>query len=75
MVSEETGIVSICHRGKIERNFDPESLKRRLGELFLQRNDEKLILNNWAAKIASLVLAIILWFLIKKNLEERPVAL
>jgi diadenylate cyclase len=40
VVSEETGIVSICHRGKIERNFDPESLKLRLGELFLQESDE-----------------------------------
>jgi len=40
VVSEETGIVSICHRGKIERNFDPESLKLRLGELFLQERDE-----------------------------------
>ena len=40
VVSEETGIVSICHRGKIERNFDPESLKLRLGELFLQETDE-----------------------------------
>jgi hypothetical protein len=29
-----------------------------------------LILNNWAAKVASLVLASVLWFLIKKNLEE-----
>ena len=41
VVSEETGIVSICHRGKIERNFDTESLKLRLGELFLQEHDEK----------------------------------
>jgi diadenylate cyclase len=41
VVSEETGIVSICHRGKIERNFDPESLKLRLGELFLYEDDEK----------------------------------
>ncbi len=40
VVSEETGIVSICHRGKIERNFDPESLKLRLAELFLQEHDE-----------------------------------
>ena len=40
VVSEETGIVSICHRGKIERNFDPESLKLRLSELFLQEHDE-----------------------------------
>jgi hypothetical protein len=29
-----------------------------------------LILNNWAAKVASLVLASVLWFLIRKNLEE-----
>ena len=28
-----------------------------------------LILNNWAAKVASLVLASVLWFLIKKNIE------
>ena len=28
-----------------------------------------LILNNWVAKIASLVLASTLWFLIKKNIE------
>jgi len=27
------------------------------------------ILNNWAAKIASLVLASVLWFLIKKRIE------
>lgn len=33
VVSEETGIVSICHRGKIERDFDPESFKARLGAL------------------------------------------
>lgn len=41
IVSEETGIVSICHRGKIERNFDPESFKRRLAELFLLEKYEK----------------------------------
>lgn len=39
VVSEETGIVSICHRGVIERSFDPESFDRRLGELF-SLNDE-----------------------------------
>ena len=31
-----------------------------------------LILNNWPAKIACLVLASVLWFLIKKNLEMAP---
>lgn len=35
VVSEETGTVSICHRGRIERNFEPESFRRRLGELLL----------------------------------------
>lgn len=28
-----------------------------------------LILNNWEAKLVSLVLASVLWFLIKKNIE------
>lgn len=41
VVSEETGIVSICHRGSIERNFDPETFKRRLGELLLLDKHEK----------------------------------
>ncbi len=39
-VSEETGVVSVCHRGTIERNFDPESFKRRLGELLLLEKNE-----------------------------------
>jgi diadenylate cyclase len=41
VVSEETGIVSICHRGSIERNFDPESFQNRLGELLLVEKDEE----------------------------------
>ena len=41
VVSEETGIVSICHRGRIERNFDPESFQRRLGELLLLEKNAK----------------------------------
>jgi diadenylate cyclase len=39
VVSEETGIVSICHRGEIERSFDPESFAHRLGELFAIANE------------------------------------
>ncbi len=38
-VSEETGIVSLCFRGRLERDFTPESLRRRLAELLLA-NDE-----------------------------------
>ncbi len=41
VVSEETGTVSLCHRGRLERNFDPESFKRRLGELLLLDKHEK----------------------------------
>jgi diadenylate cyclase len=41
VVSEETGIVSICHRGRIERNFDPESFKLRLAELFLREEEDE----------------------------------
>jgi len=40
VVSEETGIVSICHRAAIERNFDPETFRRRLTELLLLEKDE-----------------------------------
>jgi len=41
VVSEETGIVSICHRGNIERNFDPESFQGRLAELLLLDQHEQ----------------------------------
>ncbi|MEA3187956.1 MAG: diadenylate cyclase [Chthoniobacter sp.] len=41
IVSEETGIVSLCYRGKIERNFEPESFRRRLSELLLHEKYEK----------------------------------
>jgi len=42
VVSEETGVVSVCHRGVIERSFDPESFKERLGELLLLEKNEKI---------------------------------
>lgn len=40
VVSEETGAVSLCHRGRIEREFTPESLRERLSELLLAADDE-----------------------------------
>ncbi len=40
VVSEETGLVSLCHRGRIEREFTPESLRERLSELLLAVDDE-----------------------------------
>ena len=36
IVSEETGGISICHRRRIERNFTPESFRKRIAELLLQ---------------------------------------
>lgn len=41
VVSEETGNVSICHHGEIERNFNPESFKQRLNQLLLLEKYEK----------------------------------
>jgi len=41
VVSEETGLVSICFQGKIERNFTPESFRRRLGQMLLLEKYEK----------------------------------
>jgi diadenylate cyclase len=41
VVSEETGIVSICHHGIVERRFDPETFKKRLGQLLLLEKYEK----------------------------------
>lgn len=38
VVSEETGIVSISHRGGIERNLDQPTLQARLAELLLSDN-------------------------------------
>jgi diadenylate cyclase len=40
VVSEETGIVSICHGRTIERNFDPETFKARLGVLLAATNEK-----------------------------------
>ncbi len=41
IVSEETGGISICHRRRIERNFTPETFRKRIGELLLHRNYEE----------------------------------
>jgi diadenylate cyclase len=35
IVSEETGGISICYRRRIERNFTPETFRKRLAELLL----------------------------------------
>jgi diadenylate cyclase len=40
VVSEETGRVSICHRGKVERDFTPETLRRRMAQLLSTHDQE-----------------------------------
>ena len=41
IVSEETGTVSLCHRGGLERGFEPDALRIRLGELLAVTSNEK----------------------------------
>jgi diadenylate cyclase len=41
IVSEETGAISICHRRRIERNFTPETFRKRIGEILLGKYDEE----------------------------------
>jgi diadenylate cyclase len=41
IVSEETGAISICHRRRIERNFTPETFRKRIGELLLHGTYEE----------------------------------
>src|SRR3954463_818404 len=41
IVSEETGGISICHRRRIERNFTPETFRKRIGEILLGKYDEE----------------------------------
>ncbi|MFM8364331.1 MAG: diadenylate cyclase CdaA, partial [Verrucomicrobiota bacterium] len=40
VVSEETGQVSICHGGRIERNLSVEKFRQRLGQLLFQEKYE-----------------------------------
>lgn len=40
VVSEETGTVSLCHRGEIHRGFEPETFRARLGTLLAVTSHE-----------------------------------
>jgi diadenylate cyclase len=40
VVSEETGNISICYRGRIERGFKPGQFEKRLSELLLRGNGQ-----------------------------------
>ncbi len=41
VVSEETGQVSICHSGLLERNLSVEKFRRRLNQLLFQNDDDQ----------------------------------
>ena len=40
VISEETGQVSICHNGILERNLSPDKFRRRLSQLLLHNDDQ-----------------------------------
>ncbi len=40
IVSEETGAISICMEGKLERNLGEEKFRARMAEIFLSNNDK-----------------------------------
>jgi diadenylate cyclase len=59
VVSEETGALSICYRGKLEHDLEPEDLRKRLNEILIsgpqgdllepgQRKKERLDKKVWA---------------------------
>lgn len=52
IVSEETGGISICHRRRIERGFNAETFRKRLGELLLQHSDEETTPEELAGEIS-----------------------
>jgi diadenylate cyclase len=41
IVSEETGIISVALDGKLERNFDLYSLKKKLSALLIENSNVK----------------------------------
>ena len=51
VVSEETGAISICHRRRIERNFTPETFRKRIGEILLQGTYEETDLEQLAREV------------------------
>ncbi len=40
VVSEETGALSLCYKGRLEHNLEPEELRRRLQEIFMYGETE-----------------------------------
>ena len=40
VVSEETGALSLCHRGKLEHNLEPHELKERLQEILMFKTEQ-----------------------------------
>ena len=52
VVSEETGIISVAHNGKIERRFNQISLREYLNEaLITDRENEKSVYKEWLERV------------------------
>jgi hypothetical protein len=56
------------------RDFPAECLRKWLRELLLRDVFKKIFTNNFFAKVASLVLATLLWAVIKKSQLSDPAA-
>lgn len=87
IVSEETGKISVAYEGKLERNLDAETLRDRMHKILNNtgeehkicesgregavRRNEKLLTRNLGLKLASLVLAFVLWFLVAQIYDPK----
>ena len=72
-VSAIEGQISICHRGRIERDFDSEFsnvVSVNCSCLKKMQNILGLITNHWLAKLMSLLLAVTLWAVIRSSVKE-----
>jgi diadenylate cyclase len=95
VVSEETGALSLCYKGKLEHDLETNALRRRLQQILMFGDDEdeepapskqegitlsdlkataariKLwFTRDWEAKLVSLVLAFLLWYVIHDQISR-----
>lgn len=87
IVSEETGKISVAYEGELERNLDADSLRDRMHKILnnpveehknlriwkgrSRDKNEKLLTRNLGLKLASLLLAFVLWFLVAQIYDPK----
>ncbi len=72
VVSEETGQVSICHSGLLERNLSVDKFAAALASSSCTMTIKEVILKNWKPKLTCVLLATALWYLIQQNVQKIP---